>query len=243
MTWLDVLTESDENILTEVLEGVDIPFLIEADDDGFLILEPTLTTLITEALDKDGLESALKRIQRLGWDVDGRTIKQLVGMAKGQKFINHQKHLDRLVKGGDGFPGGGGLRDIGIHHKNGEAHLAVNGSWEYGGPRERYQLTLKFANFDNIMKDTKTTWIDKSRLLLRDRLRVHCNCKAFRYYYAYTASKKGFGLYPELRPAEIRNPGNKGGICKHLHHGLQFLGGNHAKIAAQLKSYHESRKT
>lgn len=242
--WLDILTESEDGTLQDVLEGLEIPFLIEADADGSLVLESELVGLITEAnLNKGQLDQALKRLRRLGWNAKGRTAKQLVDMSKGQRFINHTAHLKRLVQGGDGFPGGGGIRDVGIVAKNGQAHVAINGSWEYGGPRERYQATLGFQNFDRIVMDEKLTWPDKSRLLLRDRLKVHCDCKAFRYYYAYTAHKKGFGLYPELRPADVRNPGNKGGICKHLHHVLQYVGGNNAVIASQLKAYYEKNKS
>lgn len=242
--WLDVLTESIEaGLITEdILDGLDLPFLVEADEDGSIILEGTMVELITEAsLGKDGLQSALKRIQRLGWNVQGRTAKQLLDMARGQTFINHHTHLSRLIKGGHGFPGGGGIRDVGIVAKNGQTHVAVNGSWEYGGPRERYQVTLGFSNWDRIVKDGKITWPDKARLLLRDRLKVHCDCKAFRYYYAYTAHKKGFGLYPELRPADIRNPKNRGGICKHIHHAIQYLGGNNAIMASQLKAHYEKK--
>lgn len=237
--WLDLITESDAPITEDVLDGVMLPHVCEADDEGSIILDHEVQ-LVLEHLSKEGLDGALKRLKKLNgeaWNTRGRTAKQLLNMVRSQSFIGHHDHLQRMRDGRTG-----GLRDIAIFNQKGEAWMAVNGSTEWKNPRERYAITLRFQNFDRILADQSLTYSDKARLLLRDKLKVHCDCKAFRYFYAYTAHQKGFGLLPEMRPAEVRNPRNKGGICKHLHHALQTLGTNTQKIAGQLKAYDDKRK-
>ena len=48
-------------------------------------------------------------------------------------------------------------------------------------------------------------------------LYVNCTCADFRYRHAYWASKDDYKYgSPERRPADIRNPDNKGATCKHI---------------------------
>lgn len=237
--WLDLITETEAVVNEDVMDGVMMPTCCEADGHGSLVLDHEVA-LVLEHLSKEGLDGALRKLRKLNgdsWKTEGRTAKQLLNMVKGQKFIQHQEHLQRMRDSKTG-----GLRDIGIFNKEGQVFMAVNGSTEWHNPRKRYQITIGFQNFDRIVADNNLTWSDKARLLMRDKLKVHCNCKAFRYFYAYTAGQKGFGLLPELRPAEVNNPKNKGGICKHLHHALSLLGTNSQKVASQLKQYAESQK-
>ena len=81
--------------------------------------------------------------------------------------------------------------------------------------------------------------MEKARALIKDHLKVHCDCPAFQYHYAYVAHKKGFGLKKETRPARIKNPKRKGSVCKHLHVVLKWLGGQHPKFASEMKRYYE----
>lgn len=220
---------------------IDLPVITEGDD---IVLCEDVTALLVEG----DLDKAMRRLQVSGWRVEGRTSKQLVDMARRSKdFIRHELHVKRLLKGGTddkGKPiaGGGGLRWGGLLVKDGEAALRVYGSFEYGPDQKIYQQTIKFANFKKIAGYDELNWLDKARLLVRDRLKVHCDCPAYRFFYNYTANQKGFGLYPELRPAGKTNPRNNGGICKHLHVALQYMGGQHAKIASELKQALEKPK-
>lgn len=216
-----------------------LPVVREGED---LVIEEDLSEILTEdQLIEADIDAALRRMQDSGWRVDGRTAKQLIAMAKKSKdFIRHELHVRRLLKGGTndaGHPiaGGGGLRWGGLFVEGGEAGLRVYGSFEYGPNQKIYTQTIKFSNFKKIAGYHDLNWSDKARLLVRDRLKVHCDCPAYRYFYNYTANKKGFGLYPELRPADITNPRNNGGICKHLHVALQYMGGQYSKIASELK--------
>jgi hypothetical protein len=225
--WLDVLAEGAE----PVHEGHFMP--VEGVEEGCVVL-----------LAEDRLETALRTMRKRNWKTDGVEKAEIMAEVD-PRFINHDEHLHKLVHGGvrdDGtkFTGGGGIRWGGLVIKGGEAVLRTMGSFEYKDTQQVYQQTLRFSNFGRISRTRlDLSWPDRARLLLRDRLKVHCDCPAFRYYYAYTAGKKGFGLYPELRPAKETNPGNRGGVCKHLHLVLKWLGGQYPKMASELKKYYE----
>lgn len=246
---LDALVEAETPEATlEAMEGLEC--LTEGVQGDSVVLSGEVVALLTEALDRNGLERVWRQLRKTygaKWVDGGRTRKQLVSMTRGQRFINHHAHLDALLKGGvrddgESFGGGGGIRWGGLMEKNGEVLMRTMGSFEYGPSQNVYQQTISFQNFRNIINQDGLTWLDKARLLMRDKVKVHCDCKAYRFYYAYTADQKGFGLYPELRPAQIRNPKNKGGICKHLHLTLQWLGTHNAALARELKQF-DQRKT
>lgn len=51
----------------------------------------------------------------------------------------------------------------------------------------------------------------------KKRIEVACDCSDFKYRFAYMATQKKYGFNTdENRPAKIRNPKNKTGICKHI---------------------------
>ena len=241
--FLDSLVECECEHDHHIAEGTDC--VIEGIDGDFIVLPTQVTALLTEALNKDQLENAWRKMQRLhksDWASTGRSRKQLVAMAKDQRFLDHGDHVKRLIDGGvssDGqtFSGGGGIRWGGLLSSKGQVLMRTRGSFEYGPSQNQYQQTLGFQNFDKIIAAKDITWIDKARLLLRDRLRVHCDCPAYRYFYAAAATTKGFALYPELRPASIKNPKKKGGICKHLHLTLQWLGTHNAALGKELRQW------
>jgi hypothetical protein len=225
--WLDLLAEGAQ----DVPDGTFLP--VEGVEEGSVVL-----------LAEDRLESALRTMRRRNWKTDGTEKAEILAQVD-PRFINHDEHLHKLVHGGvraDGtaFKGGGGIRWGGLVVRGGEAVLRTLGSFEYKDAQQIYQQTLRFSNFGRIARTRlDLSWPDRARLLLRDRMKVHCDCPAFRYYYAYTANQKGFGLYPEIRPAKETNPTNRGGVCKHLHLVLKWLGGQYPKMASELKRYYE----
>lgn len=234
--WLDVLTEScdqDQDIHWLEVEGI---------EDGCLIL-PAITEIVSETERSD---EVLARLRQKGWSTAGRSLATILKHVD-PRFINHAAHYDRLIHGGtrpDGtpYPGGGGLRWGGLVINAKEALLRVMGSYEWKDKQEQYQQTIAFANFPQIFRAKGVNWVEKARMLMNDRLKIHCDCPAFRYFHAYPATKKGFGLYPELRPAEKTNPKNLGGVCKHLHLVLKYLPAQAAKIAGEMKAHHGTRR-
>lgn len=63
-----------------------------------------------------------------------------------------------------------------------------------------------------------TSFKDVQDLILNSGLKCDCNCEANLYWgYRYKAWKNGYGLVPEYRRPTIRNPYEKGYLCKHLY--------------------------
>jgi hypothetical protein len=234
--WLNILTESADQ-QPEVYW-----FPCEGWEDGHVILPAVADQdLISEALITEGPSEVIAKLRKKGWSTAGRSLGRLMKEID-PRFINHKDHLERLTKGGtrpDGtaFPGGGGLRWGGLVISQKEALLRVLGSYEYKDTQEQYQQTIRFANFHAIAKAAGLTWTERARLLMQDRIKVHCDCPAFRYFHAYAATEKGFALYPELRPSNKTNPEKKGGICKHLHLVLQYLPAQAQSIASDMKAH------
>jgi hypothetical protein len=235
--WLDVLTESED-------QNQDIHWLDCVDwEDGCITLPAVDEDQIVDSqLLTEGPAEVLAKLRKKGWSTAGRSLERIMNEVD-PRFINHKDHLERLTKGGlrpngVSFPGGGGLRWGGLIINGKEALLRVLGSFEYKDKQEQYQQTIKFANFPQIVKAAGLSWPERARLLMRDRIKVHCDCPAFRYFHAYTATQKGFGLYPEIRPSNITNKEKKGGICKHLHLVLQYLPAQASSIASELKAHY-----
>ncbi len=230
--WLEVLTESHD-------PEPEVTWLpCESWEDGSIVLSAIADSQI---ISEGNIEDVLKKLRADGWSTSGRSLGKILSEVD-PRFINHAEHLQRLTKGGtrpDGttFPGGGGLRWGGLLISDKEALLRVLGSYEYNDTQEQYQQTIRFANFHKIAKARGANWTEKARMLMNDRIKVHCDCPAFRYFYAYAATKKGFGLYPELRPSEKTNKTKSGGICKHLNLCLVHLPAQAQSIASEMKSH------
>ena len=233
--WIDILVEScdqDQDIHWLEIEGI---------EDGYLIL-PSVE-IITEMERSD---EVLARLRKKGWSTAGRSLATLLKHID-PRFIHHAEHYDRLLHGGtrpDGtaFKGGGGMDWGGLVISDKEALLRVKGSYEWKDKQDIYQQTICFANFPKIAKARGVNWMEKARMLMADRLKIHCDCPAFRYFHAYAATQKKFALYPELRPSDQTNPEHRGGVCKHLHLVLKYLPAQAAKIAGEMKTYYASKK-
>jgi hypothetical protein len=234
--WLNVLTESHD----QEQDMLWVPCLDW--EDGCIILPSIPEAQVIDAgLLTEGPDEVLKQLRQKGWSTAGRSLDRMLKEVD-PRFINHTDHLERLTKGGIrpngvSFPGGGGLRWGGLIINGNEALLRVLGSFEYKDTQDHYQQTIRFANFPKIAKAKGLNWPERARLLMRDRLKVHCDCPAFRYFYAYTATQKGFGLYPEIRPSNITNKDKRGGLCKHLHLVLQYLPAQTQHIASELRNH------
>lgn len=85
-------------------------------------------------------------------------------------------------------------------------------------PREiTYTETIELKDLDYAMlKDMKFS--DVESFVLNSGIKVHCDCPAFHYWgYKYMAWKRGYGIQREVRPPIIRNPFERGFLCKHLY--------------------------
>lgn len=160
-------------------------------------------------------------------------------------FIRHRLHYDRMMKGGVDDAGervrrAKGIKQVEMRVTVRECEVTVDGSREWDKDPHEYRTRVRFSNYDLIRRVREHTWTERARLLLEDNLRVDCDCNAFRYYHRYAATQKKFALVPENRPASTKNPGERGGVCKHLEHTLRYLGANYATIASAMKAHSDA---
>lgn len=61
-------------------------------------------------------------------------------------------------------------------------------------------------------------------LIKSGNIKIHCSCPAFLYWgYKYKAWKGGYGIEKEIRRPKIRNPYERGYVCKHLYYIMQVF--------------------
>lgn len=80
-----------------------------------------------------------------------------------------------------------------------------------------YTETIELKDMDyDMLRDMKFS--DVESFVLNSGIKIHCDCPAFHYWgYKYMAWKRGYGLQREIRPPYIRNPFQRGFLCKHLY--------------------------
>tara|TARA_R110002020_G_scaffold90534_5_gene220452 strand:- start:2445 stop:3017 length:573 start_codon:yes stop_codon:yes gene_type:complete len=99
-----------------------------------------------------------------------------------------------------------------------------------------YTQKIRFKGWDENMAD-KGSLLDKVKLILHDGVDVTCDCPAFQYYgsaYITTQLDAKFGE-DENRAPVIRNPDEKGTVCKHLSRILKDFAILPPKIVKQIK--------
>lgn len=66
---------------------------------------------------------------------------------------------------------------------------------------------------------------DIKRVIQEEDIKVACSCEAFLYQgYKYITYKAQAGIDPEGREPKIRNPQQRGMLCKHIISVLRYLG-------------------
>ncbi len=202
---------------------------------------------IQEARSRDDLDRIIAELRGSSeWQPDGRTIAEVRGEIDPD-FINHSQHYLRMMQGGrrpDGstYRGGGGLQSVRMQIGERTAEVVIAGSREWRPEAHSYLTRIRFANYP-LIAGQPLTWTERARLLLRDDVRVHCSCPAFRYYHAHAATEKGFALLPEDRPASAINPAGRGGVCKHLEHALRYVAANYTTIAGAMKRHNQAEES
>jgi len=104
--------------------------------------------------------------------------------------------------------------------------------------RIRYQCSVMFDQWDELGQDADFNFNERARMMLWvGDIRLHCTCPSFLYWgYQYICTVLDAAIYPEVRYPKIRNPGERGVVCKHLNRILRVLPFHNAKIASELKT-------
>lgn len=112
----------------------------------------------------------------------------------------------------------------------------INSS-EFEDNRIRYSCNVLFDQWDEIGQDPDFTFVERSRMLLWvGDIRLHCTCPSFLYWgYQYILTVLDAAIYPERRKPSIRNPGDRGSVCKHLHRVMKVLPFYSGEISSEMK--------
>lgn len=103
-----------------------------------------------------------------------------------------------------------------------EARFATNAGYESGSTK--HYVTVKFNGFDNaigqITTGTKTPK-QSANWMRQQKLKIHCTCKRWNFFFSYLATIGGYNAGPAQRGyPKIRNATLDGCCCKH---GLRVL--------------------
>lgn len=100
-----------------------------------------------------------------------------------------------------------------------------------------YANTIRIIQdqWQDVIDDESLSPIERSRLLMYDgQIQLNCTCPSFLYHgYRFILAKQGASIFPEIRPPVVRNPRQRGIVCKHMHKVIKaypFYTGNFAKF-------------
>ena len=101
----------------------------------------------------------------------------------------------------------------------------------------RYANSVMFEQWEEIGLDGDFNYPEKARMLLWvGDIKLHCSCPSFLYWgYQYICSVLDAAIYPEERFPRIRNPQERGIVCKHLNRTLRVLPFHSGSMAKELK--------
>lgn len=195
--------------------------------------------MLGEAASREDLNKVLARLRaERGWSHKGLPRADILEKVDDE-FIHHRDHADRMMHGGDGYKAAKGIKRVRLMADLDECDIVIDGSREWDNRPHAYVSRIRFSNYRRIREAKGLSWLERGRLLLGDNLMVDCDCSAFRYFYRYDATKRGFALVTEKRRARVKNPDGRGSVCKHLEHALKYLGGHYAVIASAMKKHHQ----
>lgn len=100
-----------------------------------------------------------------------------------------------------------------------------------------YECRIKFMEWGQVLNDRELTPTEAARLLLwTGNIKLHCTDPSFLYWgYQYILTQLDAAIYPEDRFPEIRNPGLRGVVCKHMNRVLHALPFHLGDIAKEIK--------
>ncbi len=156
--------------------------------------------------------------------VNEATYKDLATMIDGN-FLNQQVRAEELT----------GIRFVGFEPED-IMNFHINSS-NHTKNRIKYTNSIQFDQWEEIGADPDFNYNEKARLLLWvGDVRFHCTCPSFLYWgYQYMCTVLDAAIYPEERFPRIRNPSERGIVCKHLNRVLRVLPFHNSQIASELK--------
>ena len=104
--------------------------------------------------------------------------------------------------------------------------------------RIKYTNSVQFDQWVELGTDPDFNFTERARLLLWvGDIRLHCTCPSFLYHgYQYMCTVLDAAIYPEERFPRIKNPSEKGIVCKHMNRILKVLPFHQAEISKELRN-------
>lgn len=171
----------------------------------------------------------LRAPQRL----DELTYKQ-IGAMIDDSFLNQKVRAAALE----------GVKLSSIDDENGEMVFMVKSS-EHNEPNKRgtgliYANSVRFVEWKDVVDEEDMKPIERARLLMFDgNLQLNCTCPSFLYHgYRFLLTKHNASIFPEPRPPEVRNPQQRGIVCKHMNRVIRSFPFHSGKLAAHIKQKH-----
>lgn len=112
----------------------------------------------------------------------------------------------------------------------------INSS-EFDQNRIRYVMSAMFDQWDDIGQDMDLNFRERALMLLwTGNLRLHCTCPSFLWWgYQYLVTAVDSAIAPVVIQPDVRNPAQRGIVCKHLNRLLRVLPFHNADIASEMK--------
>lgn len=96
--------------------------------------------------------------------------------------------------------------------------------------------TIKLDDFEQYLKNNVDEAVEAVRKLTQGNISVNCTCPGFKYNgYHYISSKMNASIFNQSISPVIRNPEERGTVCKHIVNVLQELPKFYNQIASDLE--------
>jgi hypothetical protein len=107
-----------------------------------------------------------------------------------------------------------------------------------------YLNQFKINDWDAFIDETEFSPIDRARLMmLQGDLMLHCTCPSFLFWgYQYLLTQIDAAIVPEDRPPNVRNPKQRGIVCKHLNRALRSFPFFTSDFARHIRQNHNVKK-
>ena len=105
-------------------------------------------------------------------------------------------------------------------------------------PGTVYTQKIRLKDLPKLVKEHKgkKPRLEIVKLATQGDIAVHCDCPAFKYWgFEYKAKKEDYGIHKQDKSPDVRNPGLKGSMCKHLDNVALVLPFNVVNITNDLR--------
>lgn len=109
------------------------------------------------------------------------------------------------------------IRAKGVQYKGVDFDVVKFATPSESRPNMHHEQWIQMVDLRALLDDPEMSLQDDVQLAMAGDLKVHCTCEAFTYFgYKYILTNLDSAIQPETRPPNVRNPKQRGSVCKHL---------------------------